>query len=684
MSNKLFIIEAPGKLKKIKTCLGSDFDVVATKGHVADLPKRKIGVDLKNNFDAQFQVTSDKEDLVDDLRSRAHESSDVYIATDLDREGEGIAALVASEIGCRESAKRVRYNSITKKEILNAVENSGSIDEQLVQAFEARRILDRLVGYRCSFLIKLATGGPSAGRVQSAALRILAEREQEVRDFVPTIYWPVTAELLTNGYEKIQTEIKKPKPLDISTEEQAKEICERIKQGPIKVSKFQKKEVSNNPFPPFTSDEMYRTASSIFGWKTNKTASVAQSLYNKALCTYHRTDATYMAPEAVNDIRQVVSSYGDEYLPDKTNVYSTSKNAQEAHEACRVVDVNMTEYTSGSLDEKKLYEMIWKRTVASQMMPMRKLNIQSEFTVGDYVLSASGSKLLFDGWRRVWDYSNIVDKELPELTEGEEITCIDVNTERKETQPPSRYSEGSLIKKLKEEGIGRPSTYPTITSTLEDREYIESGKNISVTDLGMKVNDFITTSDFCFADVAFTADMEEKLDKIARGEVTKLDVLREFWDRLREDIKRADNVREERKQNQKTEHRCPKCQKKDIEAYLCLRESRYGQFYSCENYKKKGENQCTYKADVGENGEPVEKKEKEVEYSQEFTCPECGGVLIVRKSKLGQFLGCEQFKQGCKGKRDMDGNVLEFQNKKNKSKKKGKKKNKSSKSDTSS
>lgn len=673
MTNNLVIIEAPKKAKKISQYLGKGYKVFATKGHIADLPAKGINVDIRNNFEPTYAVNEDKEDVVEDLINYAKKSDVVYLMTDSDREGEAIAFHVSRQLPKSIKVERVSAQSITKDAIQKAIRESRNIDSNLVEAYEARRILDRLAGYKTSFLVKKSTGGPSAGRVQSAALRILAEREKEIQEFIPVVYWPVTAELLTDNDDKIAADVKKPKPLEISTKEQAEEICKIVKYGPVKVSKFDKKEQKNYAPPPFTSDEMYRAASGVFGWKTKKTANVAQNLYSSGVITYHRSDSTYLDPDAVKSIRSVVASIGKDYLPDKPMVYAASKNAQEAHEACRVVDVNLKEYTSGSRDEASLYKMIWKRTVASQMKPMRKLSISAEFSVDNIKLGASGSKLLFDGWRKVWDYGKIVDTELPELKVGDTVRCIDIKTERKETQPPPRFSEGSFIKKLKEEGIGRPSTYPSISSTLENRGYVESAKTLSVTDLGMKVNDFLVQVGFCFSETVFTAEMEEKLDQVARGELTKLDVLTEFWNRLKKDIEKAKDVK---KEVILADFPCPDCG-----ADVAIRESRYGKFFSCTMYKDK-ENKCSWKANVGEDGKP-EVKEKPQE--SKHMCPDCDMPLVVRTSKKTgkQFLGCPNWNKGCEaGIFDLEGQKIEFSKKKKKSKKTKKKYKKKSKKKT--
>ncbi len=654
MSKYLFIIESPNKRKKISSFLSKDYDIVATVGHVCDLPQKKLGVDIKKDFEPTYEISDGKSNIIKDIKAKAKKSDIVYLATDSDREGEGIARNVSRYLPKSVKIKRVKYGSITKNAILNGISEAGDIDSDMVDSYETRRILDRLVGYKCSYITKRATGGPSAGRTQSAGLRILADREKEIRSFVPEEFWPISAELLTERFEKIIADIKKPKPLDIKTGEEAKKICECIKAGPILVSKFEKQEVCSVAYPPFTTSSMYQSAASILNWKSDKTASVAQQLYSSGLCTYHRTDSTYIVPEFVSELRSYISnSYGDKYLPSTANYFAKKSNSQEAHEACRVTDISLK--TAGSnTDESRLYNIIWKRTVASQMQQCKILRTTAEFSCSNYILAASGSKLLFDGWRKVWDYGGIDEKEIPGLRVGEKVKAIDVHTERKETQPPPRYNQRSFQKKLETEGIGRPSTYASIPKVLEQRGYILNKKQITVTELGLKVNDFLVESKFCFVDVNFTSGMEKKLDDIANKRAGKLTVLKSFWKRLKEDIENAKAIS---KRMSLTDFDCPLCAKNDVKSKLVLRYSRFGPFFSCQKYPE-----CDQKASLNDNKEPVFEKTVQKKYSK-IKCPKCENRLVVRKGKKGTFLGCEKYSKGCKGIYDMDGNPIEISKK---------------------
>jgi len=673
MSKYLVILESPGKIKKVKNYLGKDYDVVASMGHIADLPSKGLNVDIKNDFEPTYKVNPDKKDVVKDIKTRAKKAKIVYLMMDKDREGSGIAYHIKNQLPKNTIVKRAITGSITKEAILEAIENAGEINMAMVNAYEARRILDRICGYKCSFITKQATGGRSAGRVQSSALRILAEREKEIKSFIPQEYWPIEADLETNNKDVITAQIKKPKPLEIKNEKQAKEICDFIEDNDIKVSKFETKDVSLNCYAPFTTSSLYQSASGVLGWGANKTASVAQNLYQEGLITYIRTDSTYIVPDFISEIRSTISSkYGSSYCPNKSNFYANKKNAQEAHEAIRVTDLSNELGPTG--DEGKLYKVIWKRTVASQMAKALQIRNSAEFKCGKYLLSATGSKLKFDGWKKCWNYGKNEDNELSVLKVGEKVKLLKLKKEQKFTQPPSRYNDASIIKKLETTGIGRPSTYKTIIKTLLDREYIERQKKaFHVTDIGIKVVDFLVESDFCFVDLKFTSNLESQLDDIANDSLDKVEALSKFWKRLKGDIENAKIIKDEK---EKSDYDCPKC--KDG-SKLVLKHSKWGAFLTCENRTNK-EIKCEYKADVGKNGEPVEKQKKEVNYSDEFKCPNCGEFLVIRTNKKngGLYLGCKSWKQKlCQGFYNAEtGELIKPKKKKAWGKKKYKKKKK--------
>ena len=642
MSKYLVIVESPKKTGYIKKFLGKDYDVEASYGHVADLPKKKLSVNIKKDFEPTYEVSPDKKATVKKIKEKAAKADTVYLMADMDREGEAIAWHISRILPKNTKIKRAVTGSITKQAVVDAIKNAGDLDMDMVHSYECRRILDRLCGYKASFPTQQATGGKSAGRVQSAALRVLAEREKEIQNFVPQEYWPIDVDLQRDNGEVVTASIRVPKPLDIKTGEDANTIVEVLKKEKWKVSKYETKEKSTRAFPPFTTSTLYQSASSIMGWSSKKTAATAQMLYEQGSITYIRSDSTFIVPEFVSAMRGTIpTKYGDPYLPAKVNVFSNKKGAQEAHEAIRVTDLAV-EGVTGS-DANKLYKIIWKRTVASQVANLVQFVGSAEFTCKKYVFGASGSQVVFDGWRKVWDYGNTTDSVLPEFVVGEELKLLDVRTEQKFTTPPSRYTESSLTKELEKRGIGRPSTYASIPATLLARQYIEVKKNtIHTTEMGIRVSDFLVDANFCFVDLEFTKNMEDDLDRIANKEIGKLDILGHFWNRLKSDIA---NAKVKKDENSKTEYKCKKC-----DGFLVKKFSKYGEFYSCENRTNK-ENKCEYKCQIGENGVPYEKPKVELEESS-FSCSHCNSLLIKRVSKKGwEYLGCRNWNKSeeCKG-----------------------------------
>lgn len=581
--------------------------------------------------------------------------------SDLDREGEAIAWHIAQQLPKKTKIKRAVTDSITAAAVKKAIANAGDINIDMVHSYEARRIIDRLCGYKTSFPTKQATGGTSAGRVQSAGLKILAEREKEIRDFVPKEYWPIEVTLERDNGERVVASIKKPDKMEIANEEQANKIIETITKGDWTVSKYETKEASTKAYAPFTTSSMYQAASSVYGWGAKKTAAVAQALYEAGHITYIRTDSTYIVPDVVNALRAVIPSrYGDRYLPCKANVYSNKKSAQEAHEAVRMTEIGSETVSTG--DGQKLYRLVWKRTMASQMANMEQLRSNAEFTCNRFIFSAGASKVTFDGWHKVWDYGSYDNGELPHFNIGEKLKFIGAKTEQKFTQPPNRYSEASFIKELEKRGIGRPSTYKSIIEVLQKRKYagIEK-KSFHVTDMGIRVSDFLTEAGFCFSDLDFTANLEEDLDRIANKEIGKLDILGHFWKRLQSDLANAKKIKNE---NQTSDYPCPKCKG----GFLIKKFSRYGPFYSCTN-RTTEDIKCDYKCSVGEDDKPMADENKpkaEVEES-DFVCPNCDQPLLKRTSKKGwEYLGCRNWKDDdCKGFYDKEtGEKIEFGKKK--------------------
>lgn len=649
MAKYLVIVESPNKTHKIQQYLGKDYDVIASVGHFRDLPQKQFGVDIKNNFEPTYETMPDKKDVVTNIVSKAKKSQMVYLATDADREGEFISFHISEILPKGTKTKRIRYQEITKNALEKAIKEATDIDMDLVYAAETRRILDRVVGFKCSYPVKQATGGPSAGRVQSAVLRFLAEKEKEIKSFIPVTYWEIIAELLTKNKQKITANLTKPEKLDVNTEEMAKKILDRLKKGPIKVSSYDRKEASVKPYAPFVSSTIQQAASSFLGWSPKKTMQVAQQLFSQSLITYHRSDSYFINPEFVMSIRDTISSeYGKNYIPASQLHYASSKNAQEAHEAIRPTD--LSNRSGGTGDLQKLYIMIWKRTMASQMADAKYLRSKAEFSCDNYLLSVSGSSCTFEGWRKCWDYGSSDDYVVPELKVGDVLDLIDSSMTEEKTKPPSRYSEASCIKHMEQLGIGRPSTYANTLETLKDRKYIDIQKKaINVSDLGINVTDFLVSTNFCFANLEFTAMMEEDLDRVARAEENKLCVLTKFYKTIQEDLKRCKGVKEEQS---KTEFPCPECSKDGVKSFLVKKFSKFGPFLSCEKYSKKDDG-CKYTAQVGPDGKPKEKINKVKELSG-IKCPKCKADLLIRHGKFGDFLGCSKFPK-CQGIYDTDG-----------------------------
>ena len=658
MSKKVVIIESPGKRKKFQQVLGKDYVICPTVGHCIDLPEKSLAIAIKDNFEPTFEVKSDKKDVVKSIKNAIKGASDVYLMTDEDREGEAIAWHIKNLLSKNTKANwhRAVTNEITKKGILKAMENPGDVDQQKIDAYLCRRLLDRLCGYKTSYLTKQATGGRSAGRVQSAMLRIIADREIEIKNFKPEEYWVLKA--LFETTQKEQYEGSLDEKIKIPNATKATQIYDSIKNSKPKITSVEKKKHTVKALAPFVTATMVQSASSIFGWGVKRTEKAAQKLYEAGRITYMRTDSPFMADEAIDSIRSYISTNFDtSYITKQANKYSSKKGSQEAHECCRPTDISLTSVLNG--DEAKLYELIWRRAVSSQMPHGVDERTKVITKCGEYDFITKGKTVVFDGFRKVWHYSSSDDVILPQsIKKNSSVNLIDLSKEQKFTTPPPRYSDASLSKKCEKEQVSRPATFGNFVEALKNRQYITvEKKSFVATDLGIKVINFLKKADMCFVDIKFTSDMETSLDKIAQNEISKNEVLTQFWTRLQKDIKKGNDIKS---LQQKTEYKCPTCG-----AFLMQKHSKYGPFFSCENYSDKN-NKCEYKASVGENGEPVEKNTKK-EYV-EFACPKCDSKMIKRKSKYGEFAGCSKFPK-CKVICDLDGNLTSDGSKK-KSKKK--------------
>ena len=664
MAANLVIIESAGKIKKFRAALSNDYEVMASVGHCVDLPERKLGIDLKKDFEPSWEVKDDKAHVVKKLLAAAKKAKRIFMMTDEDREGEAIAFHLANLIKGKSKAEilRATTNEITKKGITQAISNPGKLDERKIDAYLVRRLLDRLCGYKTSYLTKQATGGKSAGRVQSAILAIIVSRELEIKNFKPEEYWVLTAYLLSKKGESytgvLTTKIK------VKNEKQATKIYDAVVKGTPTITSVETKEVTANPWPPFTTASMTQAASSIFGWGASKMMKVAQALYEAGHITYHRTDSPFMAMDAINDVRaHVTHAYGVKYIPSSPRMYKAKKGAQEAHECCRPTDINAHLSLGG--DNAKLYEMIQRRAISSQMASGRDERTKIVTRIADYDFHTNGSVVLFDGYRKVWTYGSSKESVLPKLSKGEKCTLKTLEKEQKFTQPPPRYSDGSLNKKCEDEQIARPATFGSFVETLKSRDYItKKGKAISATELGVKVVKFLKDADVCFVDIKFTAQMEALLDEVQLATKGRSEVLTEFWNRLKEDIKRGESVK---LKAQMTDYDCPKCKGK-----LLSKHSQYGPFFSCENYKPakkvKGkkvavEGACDYTANVGQDGKPKEKEPPKPKEYADFPCIKCGGKMVKRKSQYGEFFGCGAYPK-CKSLADLDGTFKESKKKK--------------------
>lgn len=633
--NKFIIVESPTKAKTLSRFLGSDYTVDSTKGHIFDLPKSKLSIDIENNFKPDYQPIDKKKSTIADLKKKAKLADEIYIATDPDREGEAIAGHVQEivEKAKKKSTKlsRISFHEITQKAVEEAISNPTIVNQDLVDAQIARRVLDRLVGYKLSPLLwKKVRRGLSAGRVQSVAVRLIVERENEIKAFKPEEYWEIFVDLTgsENKDHKFTATLVKQV---VQNKETADGILSNLEKSDYKVQDIKKREVKKKAFPPFTTSTMTQAAARMFGWSAKKTMSAAQKLYEEGLITYHRTDSLNLSVDAVSSARKFIESeYGKDYLPEKAIVYKTnSKSAQEAHEAIRVTDVNRTQSTVDSeYGEGRLYDLIRRRFLACQMAQAiyseTTIDVEASLKGGDpkYLLRASGQIMKFDGWRKLFN----IDKEvviLPEVEKDEKLTKEKVWGDQKFTLPPARFNEASLIKTLEKLGIGRPSTYAPIISTIQARSYVEKAEGkFFPTTIGFAVTEFLTKNFPDELEYGFTAEMEEDLDRIAEGKIKWEVEMAKFWKPFSKKLESVEKTSERVKiETEKIGRKCPDCK----EGELVIRVGRFGKFISCDRFPD-----CKH-------------IEKFVEKTG-FKCEECkDGELIVKRSKRGKFYGCSNY-----------------------------------------
>jgi DNA topoisomerase-1 len=662
----LVIVESPAKAKTINKYLGADYEVVASKGHVRDLPKSRFGIDIEAGWVPTYRPLKDRKDVLDSLKKQAAKAKTVYLAPDPDREGEAIAWHLKEALGLADDkARRVTFNEITKGAVQRAFTEAGTIDMDRVAAQEARRFLDRVVGYRLSPLLsrKLAQH-LSAGRVQSVAVRLIVEREREIQNFKPEEYWKVVA-LLQPGARggkagKVTAHIvkagaaKEQEPIPdgaftaeladwagakfkASTQEEITPIVQALESASYVVAKVEQKDRQEKPQPPFTTSTLQQQASLRLHFSAKRTMMVAQRLYegvelgsegSVALITYMRTDSTRISDEALRSCRsRIKEKYGDAYLPESPNKYSAGKSAQEAHEAIRPTDLSYTPERVGKVlphDQLRLYTLIYNRFVASQMKPAVFAITNVEIKAADGLLKAQGKIMKFDGYRRVLPPAGKQeDALLPALKEEQNLSLLKLRASQHFTEPPPRYNEASLVKTLEKEGIGRPSTYAAIISKIQDRGYVEQKeRRFYATEIGMLVTDLLVEHFPTVMNLQFTSHMEEELDQIETRKYKRNDVLTEFYEPFQQALKVA-----EVKMTTDAE-KCPKCGRPLQERY-----SKFGKFFGCSGYPE-----CDYIKKKGED-----KETREPPKPTEHKCPECGKPMIQRMGRRGPFLGCSGY-----------------------------------------
>ena len=626
---KLLIVESPAKAKTIGHYLDSGYQVLASVGHIMDLPKsNKNAIDIEHDFLPHYEITPGKEAVVKNLQLAVKKASEVILATDPDREGEAIAWHIANATGLNEKkTKRIVFHEITKEAVNEALKHPRQIDNNLRSAQEARRVLDRLFGYDLSGLIwQKLRYGLSAGRVQSPALRIIVEREKLIRSFIPVKYWVITADLETKKKETIIfTCAEEPK-----TEDKAKQIIEDGEKGSWTVEEVEETQASRRPRAPFTTSTLQQAASSRLGLSPALTMRHAQRLYEAGLITYMRTDSTSVSVAAANQIVALIKQkFGADYATG-ARVYKTkSKNAQEAHEAIRPTDASRL--TAGAAPaEKKLYDLIWRRAVSSQMSDARisQTKIVARPDAGTLLFVAKGHRVLFDGWLLTDPAARRDDVELPAVIKGDPLSLISIDGEEKETTPPDRYSEAGLIKELEKRGIGRPSTYASTIKTLLDRDYVsKENRSLKPTDTGEVVSDFLETNFHNYVSDTFTAKMEDDLDEIADGKLDYITLLKHFYTPFKKAVagkKKLEKISNLGPAPDGTI--CPKCGKAMI-----WKLGRAGKFMSCANFPD-----CD--GARMENGEVMPEPEATGE-----TCPDCGGKLVRKTGRYGEFIACSNY-----------------------------------------
>ncbi|MFP3866575.1 MAG: type I DNA topoisomerase [Desulfobacteraceae bacterium] len=663
MAKSLLIVESPAKARTLQKYLGSEFKVQASVGHIKDLPKHELGVDVENNFKPHYVTIVGKAKVIQSLRQAADDINDIYLGPDPDREGEAIAWHIAEVLKDQDHRfHRVLFYELTPKAIRQALAAPVPLNRPRYESQQARRILDRLVGYKISPLLwDKVKPGLSAGRVQSVALRLICERERDIQAFVSEEYWSLTAHLQAAQPPPFQAKLfkYKGKKVNLANAQQTQQIIEALAGVPYTVSQVEQKERQKRPLAPFITSTLQQEASRKLRFSARRTMSVAQRLYEGlevgsegpvGLITYMRTDSTRVAAEAVNAVRTYISqNFGSDYLPAKPQVYKSRKSAQEAHEAIRPTDVARTPEKMAAFlkkEELALYELIWKRFVASQMNPAILLITTVDIAAAAALFRATGSIVKFPGFTLLYEESKNgraeeEEAKLPPLAQGEQLKLVKLEPKQHFTQPPPRYTEATLIKELEKQGIGRPSTYATILSNIQDRLYIIKTKvGLRPTELGLVINDLLVENFPDILDVKFTARLEENLDQVAEGKIFWEEVLRSFYEPFVHELKSAKTqMREVR--GRPTGLKCPLCNSE-----LLIKWGKQGEFLGCAAFPRCKFTQ-NFERDEQGNIIPIPKEEIPPAETPEVEekCPKCGQTLVIKQGRYGPFLACPGYPQ---------------------------------------
>ncbi|NOZ86415.1 MAG: type I DNA topoisomerase [Deltaproteobacteria bacterium] len=655
MSRSLIVVESPAKARTISKYLGKGHQVKASIGHVKDLPRKRLGVDIDNDFEPEYVVIRGKKKILDEIRKEASKADQVLLAPDPDREGEAIAWHIAQEVAkVNSKVFRVLFHEVTPKAVREAISKPGSLDQNKYDSQQARRVLDRLVGYEISPLLwRKVSQGLSAGRVQSVAVRLVVQREEEIKAFISEEYWTITALLDASNPPEIKARLvlENGKKFKAGNKEKADLVVASLRKGEFKISRVEKKKRTRRAPPPFITSTMQQEAARKLRFTAKRTMRVAQRLYEglevggegpMGLITYMRTDSTRVSESAIAEARSFIEqSLGKEYLPEKPVRYKSKNKAQDAHEAIRPTSVTASpESLKGKLprDEMRLYSLIWKRFVASQMKPAVYDQIVIDISCGAFLLRATGSVLAFPGFSTLYVEGKDEEEEqentgLPKVEVGQVLVLKDIISEQKFTQPPPRYLESSLIKELEEKGIGRPSTYATILSTIQDKGYVEKIEGrFHPTELGELVTGLLIENFPKIMDISFTASMEDRLDKVQEGAVDWKQMLRDFYSHFKEAVEKARTDMKNLKQEvEKTDIVCEKCGKP-----MVVRWGKAGKFLACSGYPE-CKNTKEFKRDESGTIQAVEPE------TTDEVCEKCGSPMVVKKGRFGKFLACSSY-----------------------------------------